>query len=97
MAWEKEYEHVDMADMEHVVGLIDRSVTDDAGHPKRMLLQVPLDKHLHVNERMELTAPNGTTVDVQQMVKQKIRELETVHTRARNYAKQKGIRVKGAR
>jgi|GEM_PF-5250766 len=93
MAWEKEYENVDMAAMEHVVGLIDRSVTDVNGEPKRFLIQVPLDEHLTLDDTHQLKAPSGKAVSVQSLVKQKIQELETVHARARGYAKQQGLRV----
>lgn len=42
MAWEREFHHVDLAEGEHVISLIDRTVKMRGGKPARWLIQIKL-------------------------------------------------------
>jgi hypothetical protein len=42
MSWEREFHHVDLDRSEHVISLVDRSVSTVAGEPTRYVIQIQL-------------------------------------------------------
>lgn len=67
MAWEREYHHIDLDTGEHVISLIERSVTTQKGEPARWLIQIKMsgEKFEHIVGKNKLTLHIGNGMEVQ--------------------------------
>jgi hypothetical protein len=104
MAWEIEYEHVDLAEMMHEIGLIEKSVINADGEPARFVQKIALGdteaSGLHSDGRLLRAKVAGSTpteeLDPRQVIKTRMEQLNQQHARGRAYAQRHGVALRKA-
>lgn len=98
MAWRIEWQHVDLAEMEHVTCFVEDNVKTRDGQPTRHLLQIRLGEALKLRADGHLMDAEKKVYDVKAKQNEVLNSLNENHRRARLFAQLHGAPVsKGPR